>query len=148
MHSRGSSADSVGVPREGAQQAAIQSDKSREILRAKEALQDDRPSAEFKTFCAHFSTPKLLSGSSGSSDTDTNDARRCADPNTAGKTSNVATVAAINPPITARPSGAVSALPRPMPSAIGSIPVIIARLVISTGRKRSPAAFLAATLDS
>ena len=48
----------------------------------------------------------------------------------------VATVAIIRPPITARPSGAFCSPPSPSPRAIGSIPTIPAKAVITTGRRR------------
>lgn len=49
-----------------------------------------------------------------------------------------------SPPITARPSGADCSPPSPMPIARGSMPAIIARLVIRIGRSRSAAACRAA----
>src|SRR6185436_18930156 len=81
-----------------------------------------------------------LSGSSGSSDADPRRAEPCAREYTDGSTSSVAAVAAARPPITARPSGAVAPAPSPKASAIGSMPAIIAALVISTGRRRARAA--------
>ena len=51
-----------------------------------------------------------------------------------GTTNSVVTVAKIRPPITARPSGAFCSPPSPIPSAIGSMPRIMAVAVISTGR--------------
>ena len=41
-----------------------------------------------------------------------------------------------SPPITARPSGAFCSPPSPKPSAIGTMPIIIASAVMSTGRMR------------
>ncbi len=49
--------------------------------------------------------------------------------------------------MTARPRGAVSSLPRPIASAIGIMPLIMARLVIRIGRSRSPAASRAASKE-
>ena len=49
---------------------------------------------------------------------------------------NVASVANRRPPITALPRGAFCSPPSPMPSAIGTMPRIIAPAVISTGRSR------------
>ncbi len=43
----------------------------------------------------------------------------------------------IRPPTTARPSGRRSSEPAPLPSAIGSAPMIAAMVVIMIGRKRS-----------
>ena len=48
--------------------------------------------------------------------------------------------------MTARPSGAFCSPPSPSPSDIGSMPMIIARAVISTGRSRVPPAARAALL--
>ena len=45
--------------------------------------------------------------------------------------------------MTARPSGAVASAPSPIASAIGIMPAIIAALVISTGRIRARAAWIA-----
>jgi hypothetical protein len=61
-----------------------------------------------------------------------------------GSTISVATVAAARPPITARPNGAVASAPSPSPNAIGTMPAIIAALVIRTGRMRARAASIAA----
>ena len=47
--------------------------------------------------------------------------------------------------MTARPSGAVASAPSPMARAIGTMPAIIAALVISTGRIRARAASIATT---
>ena len=52
---------------------------------------------------------------------------------TLGTNSRVDTVATSNPPITARPSGAFCVLLIDM----GSMPMIIASAVISTGRRRA-----------
>ena len=57
-------------------------------------------------------------------------------------------VANINPPITARPNGAFCSPPSPRPSAIGAIPIVIASAVISTGRKRTKPASIAAAVAS
>jgi MFS family permease len=56
---------------------------------------------------------------------------------TVGTKNRVAAVAKINPPITARPRGAFCSPPSPRPNAIGTIPIIIASAVISTGRIRT-----------
>jgi len=67
-------------------------------------------------------------------------------PNTTGTNNSVDTVPIARPPITARPSGAFCSPPSPSPSAIGSMPISIARAVISTGRKRlKPASSAAAS---
>src|SRR5262249_50797392 len=55
---------------------------------------------------------------------------------TVGTKKSVATVANTRPPITARPRGAFCSPPSPRPSAIGSMPMIIASAVINTGRMR------------
>src|SRR5207253_3844990 len=55
---------------------------------------------------------------------------------TTGTTNSVAAVASTSPPITARPSGAFCSPPSPSPTAIGTMPMIIASAVISTGRSR------------
>src|ERR1700733_11963278 len=52
------------------------------------------------------------------------------------------------PPITARPRGAFCSPPSPNPNAIGIIPMIIARAVMRTGRKRVLPASMAATTGS
>ena len=52
------------------------------------------------------------------------------------------------PPITARPSGAFCSPPSPMPSAIGTMPIIIARAVMTTGRKRVAPDSIAARMAS
>ncbi len=74
--------------------------------------------------------------------------RPCTTENTTGTNSKVAKVANIRPPITARPSGAFCSPPSPSPSDIGSMPIIIASAVMSTGRKRPKPASSAATLAS
>src|SRR5215472_368733 len=56
--------------------------------------------------------------------------------NTTGTKNKVATVAKINPPMTARPRGAFCSPPSPIPSAIGTMPMIMASAVINTGRIR------------
>src|SRR5262249_18146558 len=61
---------------------------------------------------------------------------RCTSAKTAGRTNSVARVETASPPTTARPSGAVCSPPALRPIAIGTIPAIIAQLVISTGRSR------------
>src|SRR6516225_2578968 len=53
---------------------------------------------------------------------------------TAGTKNRVAAVAKSKPPITARPNGAFCSPPSPKPNAIGTIPMIIAIAVMSTGR--------------
>ena len=55
---------------------------------------------------------------------------------TLGTKARVATVANINPPMTARPRGAFCSPLSPRPSAIGTIPIIMANAVIRTGRIR------------
>src|SRR4029077_11791004 len=55
---------------------------------------------------------------------------------TTGTTNSVAAVASTSPPITARPSGAFCSPPSPTPTSMGTIPMIIASAVISTGRSR------------
>ena len=55
-------------------------------------------------------------------------------------------VATIRPPITARPSGAFCSPASPRPSAIGTMPMIIASAVISTGRSRVLPASIAASI--
>ena len=57
---------------------------------------------------------------------------------TTGTKNSVATVANKRPPITARPSGAFCSPPSPRPSDMGTMPMIIARAVIITGRIKSP----------
>ena len=68
--------------------------------------------------------------------------------NTTGTNISVATVAKTRPPMTARPSGAFCSPPSPRPSAIGTMPMIIASAVISTGRKRTKPASIAAATGS
>src|SRR2546428_11559231 len=51
-----------------------------------------------------------------------------------GTNKSVVGVANRRPPITARPSGAFCSPPSPRPSAIGTIPMIMAKAVIVTGR--------------
>src|SRR5258707_1208091 len=68
--------------------------------------------------------------------------------NTTGTNISVATVAKMRPPMTARPSGAFCSPPSPRPSAIGAMPMIIANAVISTGRKRTKPASVAAAIDA
>ena len=60
----------------------------------------------------------------------------CSRLKTEGTKTSVATVANSRPPITARPSGAFCSPPSPRPSAMGIMPMIMARAVIRTGRKR------------
>src|SRR5262249_52981319 len=55
---------------------------------------------------------------------------------TMGTKNSVETVAKSRPPMTARPSGAFCSPPSPSPRDIGSMPMIIAKAVISTGRRR------------
>ncbi len=55
-----------------------------------------------------------------------------------------AMVASNRPPMTARPRGAFCSPPSPRPSAIGTMPMIMASAVIITGRKRTKPAFSAA----
>src|SRR5262249_57098357 len=52
-----------------------------------------------------------------------------------GTKKRVVGVASSRPPMTARPSGAFCSPPSPRPSAIGSMPMIIASAVMTTGRK-------------
>ena len=64
---------------------------------------------------------------------------------------SVPKVASSNPPMTARPSGAFCSPPSPRPSAIGTMPMIMASAVMMTGRKRvkpAPSAASAAFLPS
>ena len=72
--------------------------------------------------------------------------RPCIMANTEGTKNSVATVANNSPPITARPNGAFCSPPSPKPSAIGTMPMIIARAVISTGRMRVYPASTAASI--
>ena len=74
--------------------------------------------------------------------------RACNRLNTVGTKKSVATVATKRPPITARPSGAFCSPPSPSANAIGSMPMIMASAVISTGRKRVKPASSAAAAAS
>src|SRR5271169_59685 len=74
--------------------------------------------------------------------------RPCSKLKNAGTKNRVATVAKTRPPMTARPSGAFCSPPSPMPSAIGTMPMIMASAVISTGRKRVKPACSAAVMES
>src|ERR1700722_19024953 len=65
-----------------------------------------------------------------------------------GTKNRVAKVAIERPPMTARASGAFCSPPSPMPSAIGSMPTIIAKAVMMIGRSRvDPAETAAAKAD-
>src|SRR2546426_662769 len=64
---------------------------------------------------------------------------------THGTKNSVANVAKIKPPITARPRGAFCSPPSPRPTAIGTMPMIMARAVMSTGRMRTKPASIAAS---
>ncbi len=65
---------------------------------------------------------------------------------TTGTTNSVVTVAIARPPMTARPSGAFCSPASPRPSAIGTMPMIIASAVMRTGRSRvRPASSAAST---
>src|SRR5204862_991947 len=81
-----------------------------------------------------------LSGSFGSSEGDRTPAERCKIAYVDGNTISVAHVAAASPPMTARARGAGASAPSPRASAMGTIPAIIAALVIRTGRILAPAA--------
>jgi hypothetical protein len=74
--------------------------------------------------------------SNGLSEADRAGARPMTMANAAGRTRSVVSVAAASPPTTARPSGAVWSPPSPRPTAIGTMPATIARLVIRIGRTR------------
>src|SRR5207247_5431475 len=74
--------------------------------------------------------------------------RPCSRANTDGTKTRVATVAHSRPPITARPSGAFCSPPSPAPSAMGTMPIIIASAVMQTGRKRIAPASIAAIAAS
>ena len=65
---------------------------------------------------------------------------------TEGKIAKVEMVANSSPPMTARPSGALSSAPVPSARAIGIMPAIMAMLVMSTGliRVRAPSSAAAA----
>src|SRR5580692_2649653 len=65
-----------------------------------------------------------------------------------GTKNRVETVAKSSPPMTARPSGAFCSPPSPSPSAIGTMPMIMASAVINTGRKRVNPASSAAPRES
>ena len=65
-----------------------------------------------------------------------------------GTKNRVVSVASDRPPITARPSGAFCSPPSPRPSAMGSIPRIIAMAVMMTGRSRVIPAASAAVVAS
>src|SRR6516165_4864698 len=56
--------------------------------------------------------------------------------NIKGTKNKVAKVAILRPPITARASGAFCSPPSPSPSAIGSMPMIMAHAVMMMGRSR------------
>ena len=75
----------------------------------------------------------FTTSSSGSNEFDLVSAFSCTAANTSGKNNQAAIVEAANPPITARPKGAVCEPASPRPDAIGIIPTIIARLVINIG---------------
>ena len=72
----------------------------------------------------------------------------CRRAKTAGTKTSVATVAKSRPPMTARPSGAFCSPPSPSPSAMGIMPMIMARAVMMTGRKRVAPASTAARMAS
>src|SRR3989442_1398133 len=74
--------------------------------------------------------------------------RPCSRANTDGTNTRVATVAHRRPPMTARPSGAFCSPPSPNPSAMGTMPVIMASAVIRTGRNRVKPASTAAVVAS
>src|SRR4029079_4406706 len=67
---------------------------------------------------------------------------------TTGTNMSVAMVAKIRPPITAWPSGAFCSPPSPRPSDIGSMPMIMASAVMTTGRQRTKPASMAAAAGS
>ena len=75
-------------------------------------------------------------------------AGRCKRLKTTGTKNRVAIVATTSPPITARPSGAFCSPPSPRPRLMGSMPMIIATAVISTGRSRPVPASQAAVNGS
>jgi len=56
---------------------------------------------------------------------------------THGTKNKVAKVAKIKPPMTARPRGAFCSPPSPRPMAMGTMPMIMARAVMMTGRMRT-----------
>src|SRR5262249_47724903 len=108
--------------------------------RARSAAGDKRQSRDERESPmegCHDCTPSKcrLSGSSGSSDTDATEAPVCTMAKIAGRISSVVPVAAIRPPITARPSGATCWPPSPSARAIGVMPAIIAKLVMRIGRR-------------
>src|SRR5271166_626059 len=72
----------------------------------------------------------------------------CSRLKTVGTKNSVATVATRSPPMTARPRGAFCSPPSPRANAIGSMPMIMASAVISTGRKRVNPASIAAVAES
>ena len=65
--------------------------------------------------------------------------------NTTGTKNSVANVAKSKPPMTARPSGAFCSPPSPRPMAIGTMPMIMASAVMTTGRMRTKPASRAAS---
>ena len=71
-------------------------------------------------------------------------ARDCTKANTEGSTNSVAAVAAASPPMTARPKGAFCWPDSPKASAMGSMPAIMAQVVMRMGRSRLPAPSTAA----
>src|SRR6267143_251234 len=79
---------------------------------------------------------------------DLDERRPCSRANTDGTKTRVATVAHSRPPMTARPSGAFCSPPSPSPSAMGTMPMIMASAVIKTGRKRVKPASTAAIATS
>src|SRR5271170_504981 len=56
--------------------------------------------------------------------------------NIKGTKNKVAKVATVRPPMTARARGAFCSPPSPMPSAMGSMPMIMAKAVMMMGRSR------------
>src|SRR5258705_687672 len=74
--------------------------------------------------------------------------RPCRRAKTDGTKTRVATVAHNRPPMTARPSGAFCSPPSPSPSAMGIMPMIMAKAVIRTGRNRVKPASMAALTGS
>ena len=86
----------------------------------------------------------VLFSSSGSNEEDLMLALFCIHANTIGNNTNTENVEAINPPITALPKGETWSPPSPNPIAIGSIPAVMASVVIMIGRMRSLAASKAA----
>jgi hypothetical protein len=65
-----------------------------------------------------------------------------------GTKKRVEVVAKIRPPMTARPSGAFCSPPSPRPSAMGTMPMIMAMAVINTGRNLTKPALRAAVRGS